>query len=191
MLANWRTEPGGDGSPRARASRRVDAVLACAGVGAAIASTLFAGTMLSRTDSQPAVFGVEHLAIFAMPNRSASTRGGSGGFVDGQPVDPVRTGTIAPRQESAGGAARYRLYGVSGGQAWIATENGVLRVSEGAVLAGLGRVADIGVDASGPRVRLDSGAVLTVEPRGPGAGRRVPPGTLTTRAEILDGDAAR
>jgi hypothetical protein len=158
-----------DGSARLPSSNRsqrkhgfsaVDRAVVAVGILTAVASASFA-TYMATTDHQHPVFGgVEHLMIFARPNRGPNrpliARIPAPG--DDQGIDFRATGTIpgeakeavAPNYTLPGTGSRveeilaeFTLQGVSGNVAMIENANGIYRVETGSALPGGGRVLGV------------------------------------------------
>lgn len=113
------------------------------GVALAVASTGFAAYMISDTERRPQFAGLEHLSIFSKPSHSTArleptqVAGGQQKQIDYTPVGSI--------SEPARGASApgFVLLGVRGGSAVIQTPTTILRVSQGDLVEGLGRIASI------------------------------------------------
>lgn len=141
-------------APAARArvaGARLDRALAAAGVAAAAASTLFAGTMMSRDNSRPIFGGIEHLMIFAQPIGEPAARDARAA------VDPDATGSIAPQ---ALGAKAYVLRHAAGAGLVAEGPKGRFDVRPGAELPGAGAVLAVENRNGRWRVETERGVIL-------------------------------
>jgi hypothetical protein len=114
-----------------------EAGLRALGVLLAIGSTGFAAHMIANSDRTPQIAGIEHLAIYARPTRSAMRR------VDptAAGVDPTPVGAIA---ESGERLAGFTLLQANSGAALVETPGGRrVMLGVGEKLDGLGRVLAI------------------------------------------------
>ena len=137
IKSSWTKAPDGLG---------IDRWLIRSGVGLAISSTAFAAVMISQRD-HPLIYGMEHLAIFAKPNRSmriarAPSTDAAGPTALRDLVDRTPTGTIAPR-EIAVDLRNIEIIGVNGDIAWLKSGENIHAVAVGQTILGLGRVAAI------------------------------------------------
>lgn len=115
-----------------------------AGVVLAVASTGFAAYMIADTERQPQFAGLEHLAIYARPNMSAATRRTQTQLAADQQnkVDYTPVGSISePRQEQP--VPGFVLLGVNSGTALVRAPTAIIRVAQGDIVQGLGRVVSI------------------------------------------------
>ena len=129
--------PGETPRPAAVARGHGEAGLRALGVLLAIGSTGFAAHMIANSDRTPQIAGIEHLAIYARPTRSAMRR------VDptATGVDPTPVGAIA---ESGEPLAGFTLLQASDGAAVVETPGGRrVTLGVGERLEGLGRILAI------------------------------------------------
>ncbi|BGE87258.1 MULTISPECIES: hypothetical protein [Methylosinus] len=123
------------------------------GIGLAVASTAFAGYMISDNERSPQFAGIEHLSIYSRPATLAAQRAQMQ-IAQTQPqtqsesrpqlqaqakVDYAPVGSIgeSPQTPTITG---FHLLEVRGGAALLETPNAIVRVSPGDVVAGLGRI---------------------------------------------------
>jgi hypothetical protein len=145
------------GPPRPRAQTMGETVVRSVGIGLAVASTAFAGYMISDTERRPQFAGIEHLSIYSRPATLAAQRAQTQvAQAQPQPQAPSRSQTQMQMQAQAKvdyapvgsiGESRqeptipgFRLLEVRGGAALLETPNAIVRVSPGDVVAGLGRI---------------------------------------------------
>jgi hypothetical protein len=138
----------------------VDRAVITAGILMAVASASFATYMVASDRSRPQFTGVEHLMIFAQPNRGLSQPliARVPAAPDDQGIDYTATGAIpgeskslAPpnytlpaingREEQT--VKEFTLRGVSGKDALVDGPGGLYRLEAGSVLPGGGRVLAI------------------------------------------------
>lgn len=127
----------------ARAQDQGEMVVRSLGVVLAIASTAFAAYMISDAERRPQFAGLEHLSIFSRPTIVAAHRAQTQIASDQQSkVDYTPVGSISEstRDQSVPG---FVLLGVRSGAAVIQTPNTIIRVSQGDLVDGLGRITAI------------------------------------------------
>lgn len=137
----------------------IDRAVVTAGVMAAVASASFATYMVATPNHNPVFNGVEHLMIFAQPNRGSMQQliARVPKPADDQGIDFTATGTI-PNEGKAPPSPDYTLpaihsaervlseftlRGVSGNSAMVEDADGVYRVEIGSALPGGARVIAI------------------------------------------------
>lgn len=147
---------------RRRAKSRfsaIDGAVVAAGVLAAIASASFAIYMVAAPDRHPIFNGIDHLMIFAQPNRGLAQPliARVSKSADDQGIDFTATGTIPNEGKTAAppdhtlpaihSAERvlpeFTLRGVSGNVAVVEDANDIYRVEVGSPLPNGGRVLAI------------------------------------------------
>lgn len=137
----------------------IDGAVVTAGVLAAIASASFAIYMAAARDRPPVFNGIDHLMIFAQPNRGVAQPllARVSKAPDDQGIDFTATGTIPNEGKTAAppdhtlpaihSAERvlpeFTLRGVSGNVAVVEDANDIYRVEIGSPLPGGGRVLAI------------------------------------------------
>lgn len=138
-------------SPQSHARTAGETVVRSVGIGLAVASTAFAGYMISDNERSPQFAGIEHLSIYSRPATLAAQRAQTQ-VAQTQPqsesrpqlqaqakVDYAPVGSIgeSPQTPTIPG---FHLLEVRGGAALLETPNAIVRVSPGDVVAGLGRI---------------------------------------------------
>lgn len=124
----------------------IDRWLVRTGITMATCSIAFAGFMIAFRD-RPRVFGMEHLAIFAQPNRSTRIVRNHLQNPDNrvglpEAVDTTPTGSI-PSKDVPIAADGYEVIGASSSRAWLKSGDTILTVSIGQRLSGIGLVKSI------------------------------------------------
>lgn len=113
------------------------------GVALAIASTAFAAYMISDTERRPQFAGLEHLTIFSKPSHPGAHRAPAQAAGDPRKqIDYTTVGSISERRQSRA-VSGFTLLGVRFESAVIQTPTTILRVSQGDLVEGLGRVTAI------------------------------------------------
>jgi len=117
-----------------------EAALRITGVALAGGSVVFAAHMVGRSDRDPQIIGIEHLAIYARPATSASMRPrvARSENIDYTPVSSIRGGFPTTTLTD------FELIEASSVRATIRTPLGrVTQVTPGARLSGIGEVVSI------------------------------------------------
>jgi hypothetical protein len=138
------------------AGRAVDLALVAGGVATAASAVGFAGYVMLSGDHEPHINGMEYLAIFAQPNRSAHAPDKN----DAAKVDDTPVGAI-PR-EIKDNVAGYWLVGAQPQFAWLRDGNRIFSVHPGDEVPRLGRVAAIEQRDGRWTLVDDKGAALLV-----------------------------
>ncbi|MBY6242158.1 hypothetical protein [Methylosinus sp. Sm6] len=125
-------------TPRPRAHNVGENIVRSLGVGLAVASTGFAGYMISDTERRPQFAGIEHLAIYSRPATLAAQRAQMQVAQSQPKVDYSPVGSIGETREPT--IPGFRLLEVRAGAALLETPSAIVRVSPGDVVAGLGRI---------------------------------------------------
>lgn len=123
---------------RPRALDVGETVVRTVGIGLAVASTAFAGYMISDVERQPQFAGLEHLAIYSRPAAIAARRTQTADARSKVDFTPV--GSIAESQPHEAVIPGFRLIEMRGGAALLETPNAIVRVSPGDIVVGLGRI---------------------------------------------------
>lgn len=127
---------------------RVERWLFRSGVVIATGCAAFASFMISHR-GRPRIYGMEHLAIFAQPNRSirfaqADAPRKDDAPSDLRPIDPTPTGSIASPETSQAFQARdYEIIAGKANLVWLKRGDTILAVTIGQDVPGLGRIASI------------------------------------------------
>lgn len=138
-----------ESSRRRRTAGTIDGWLGAVGLGLALCSAGFAAVMVADR-GKPKVFGLEHLAIFAQPNKSVRVahRERALGPTPASPADaqldtePV--GSIARDASGQTGAgARYDIISAQSDLVWLKRGDALLAATPGQTLPGLGLIASI------------------------------------------------
>jgi len=155
--------------PRVRQGAAIDAAMGGLGFTLAGVSLLFAWQML-RTPHEAYIPGLQYLAIFAQPNRSAlKAAQGSSPLDSAQPtkggdVDYASTASIPNRrQQPAGGAPPdepmgYEILSATKDVAWLRRGSQISEVRKGDYVPGLGKIVSIEQEAGRWRLLLEKGA---------------------------------
>jgi hypothetical protein len=124
---------------------RSETVVQSLGIILAVASTSFASYMISNSEREPQFPGLEHLAIFSRPAMAPRRFESAGGRIaksEPYEVDYTPVGsTPSSRQNQL--APGFNLLGVSSGRAIIQGNEKIIRVSQGDMIDGLGRIIAI------------------------------------------------
>lgn len=136
-------------SRRRRPAGTVDKWLGAVGLGLAFCSVVFAAVMVADR-GKPKVFGLEHLAIFAQPNKSVRVAQreqtpqqapaiSASAQLDTEPVGSIaRDGSVR-----TGAGARYDLISAQSDLVWLKRGDALVAAAPGQTLPGLGLIASI------------------------------------------------
>jgi len=141
--------------PRAWSPDRDQIAAAVCGVWLAAGSASFAGYMLTHTPREPLVNGMQHLAIFGMPNGSTGWRVGTGVLAgasggDSKEIDFSSTGSISQESQLAWPSVKFPATGgpihvVAGARnvVWLRRGSAIMAAHVGDLVPGAGVVAGI------------------------------------------------
>ena len=140
---------------RAWSADRDQIAAAVCGIWLAAGSASFAGYMLTHTPREPLVNGMQHLAIFGMPNGSVGWRGGSGVLAsaaggDAKEIDFSSTGSISNASrnllssvEFAATVGPIRIVAGDRNVVWLRRGQAIMAAHVGDLVPGAGYVAGI------------------------------------------------